>query len=100
MARRSVEWSKGLAQDLKDIRFAQEFIQASMLEGLSLQTILGKVVRAYGVREFSSKTKIPSANILRAVNPKHNPTIGTLNRLLKPFGLELTLGVASKKRVA
>ena len=100
MARRSADWSEGLAKDLKDIRFAQEFVQACIGEGLPLQIVLGKVIRADGVREFSSRTRIPSANILRGVNPKHNPTIGTLNRLLKPFGLELTLGIAARKKVA
>jgi DNA-binding phage protein len=29
--------------------------------------------------------------VLRAINPRHNPTQETLNRLLKPFKLRLSL---------
>jgi len=29
--------------------------------------------------------------VLRAINPRHNPTQDTLNRLLRPFKLRLTL---------
>jgi hypothetical protein len=32
-----------------------------------------------------------SPNVLRAINPRHNPTQDTLNRLLRPFKLRLTL---------
>ena len=38
-----------------------------------------------GVKEFASP------NLLRALNPRHNPTQDTLNRLLKPFRLKLSL---------
>lgn len=30
-------------------------------------------------------------NVLRAINPRYNPTQDTLNRLLKPFRLKLSL---------
>lgn len=32
-----------------------------------------------------------SPNLLRALNARHNPTQDTLNRLLKPFRLKLSL---------
>jgi len=32
-----------------------------------------------------------SSNLLRVISPKHNPTQETLQRLLKPFGLQLSL---------
>jgi DNA-binding phage protein len=32
-----------------------------------------------------------SPNVVRAINPRHNPTQDTLNRLLKPFKLRLSL---------
>ena len=44
-----------------------------------------------GAQEFSKRSKIASPNLLRAINPRHNPTQKTLNRLLKPFGLALTV---------
>ena len=68
-----------------------EFILSAVEEGMSLQQVLGKVIRCYGIKEFSKKVRIPSSNISRAINPKHNPTQKTLNKLLKPFGLKLTV---------
>jgi DNA-binding phage protein len=55
-----------------------------------------------GVREFAAKVGMASANLLRALSPRHNPTQGTLNRLLKPFGLKLSLAPikAPKRRRA
>jgi DNA-binding phage protein len=103
MAKRSVDWNEGLAKDLQDLNFAREFLLASLAEGISVQVVLGKVIRAMGVKEFSKKSKIASPNILRAINPKHNPTQDTLNRLLKPFGLMLTvapIGQGSPKKRA
>ena len=101
MARRSRDWNEGLAKDLRDSVFAREFLLAALEEGVSIQIALGKVVRAYGVKEFSRKTKIASSNLLRAINPRHNPTQDTLNRLLKPFGLMVAvMPIPRKKRVA
>jgi len=91
MARRSKDWNFGLAEDLRDSRFAREFLLASIEEGVSIQIALGKVIRAIGVKEFSAQIGMASPNILRAINPRHNPTQQTLNRLLKPFKLKLTL---------
>ena len=91
MTRRSKDWNKGLAQDLRDPEFAREFLLAAIDEGVSLQHALGKVIRAMGVKEFAAKIKMASPNLLRAINPRHNHTQATTNRLLKPFGLRLSL---------
>jgi len=91
MARRSKDWNVGLAQDLRDIKFARAFLLAAIEEGVSIQIALGKVIRAIGIKEFSEKIGIAGPNILRAINPRHNPTQETLNRLLKPFKLRLSL---------
>lgn len=61
-------------------------------EGVPLQVALGKVIRAMGVKEFLAKVRMASPNLLRAINPRHNPTQETLNRLLKPFRLRLSPG--------
>ena len=91
MTRRSKDWNVGLAQDLRDWKFAREFLLAAIEEGVSIQIALGKVIRAIGIREFSARVKIASPNVVRAINPRHNPTQDTLNRLLKPFRLKLSL---------
>jgi DNA-binding phage protein len=91
VARRSRDWNVGLAQDLRDPGFAREFLLASIDEGVDLQIALGKVIRAMGVKEFATKVHMASPNVLRAINPRHNPTQDTLNRLLRPFRLRLSL---------
>ncbi len=91
MARRSSDWNEGLAQDLKDREFAREFLMAAMDEGVPIQVALGKVIRAMGVKEFAEQVRMASPNVLRAINSKHNPTQVTLNRLLEPFELRLSL---------
>ena len=91
MARRSQDWNEGLAKDLHDPAFAREFLLAAIEEGATIQEALGKVVRAYGVKEFSRKIAIAAPNVLRAINPRHNPTQETLNRMLTPFGLKVSV---------
>jgi DNA-binding phage protein len=91
MARRSRDWNEGLARDLRNREFAREFLLAAMDEGIPIQTALGNVIRAMGVKEFASKVRMASPNVLRAINTRHNPTQETMNRLLKPFRLKLSL---------
>jgi DNA-binding phage protein len=100
MARRTVDWNEGLAQDLRDTKFAQQFILSALDDGLTIQEVLGKVIRSFGVKEFSKKIKIPSSNIIRAIDPKHNPTYETLNKMLKPFGLKVGITPIIKNQAA
>ena len=91
MARRSRDWNEGLAQDLREPEFARDFLLAAMDEGVPIQAALGKVIRAMGVKEFAEQAGMASPNLLRVINPRHNPTQATLNRLLKPLRLRLSL---------
>ena len=100
MARRSGDWNEGLAQDLRDREFAREFLLAAMDEDVPIQIALGKVIRAMGVKEFAGKVRMASPNVLRAISTRHNPTQDTLNRLLKPFRLKLSLARPTGRRVA
>jgi DNA-binding phage protein len=91
MAKRSQDWNKVLSRDLHDPKFAREFLIVAIEEGVPLQAALSKAIKAYCVAEFAKNLKIASPNMLRAVNTKHNPTKETLNELLMPFGLKLTV---------
>ena len=66
--------------------------------GVAAKNALGKVVRALGVKEFAAKVGMESPNLLRAINPRHNPTQATINRLLKPFGLRLSLAPIERSK--
>jgi probable addiction module antidote protein len=98
MARRTKDWNKGLAEDLRNREFAREFLMAAIEEGIPLQHALAKVVRASGVKEFAAKIGMESPNLLRAINPRHNPTQATVNRILNPFGLMLSLAPIQKTK--
>lgn len=98
MARRSRNWNEGLAQDLRDWNVACEFLMAAMDDGVPIQIALGKAIRAMGVKEFAAKVKMAGPNVLRAINPRHNPTQDTMNRLLKPFRLKLSLARIDEPR--
>ena len=98
MARRSRDWNRGLAEDLRNPEFAREFLLAAIEDGVSVQRALGKIVRAMGVQEFAAKVKMASPNVSRAINPRHNPTQDTLNRLLRPFRLRLSLAPLERRR--
>jgi DNA-binding phage protein len=102
MAKKGKDWNEGLAKDLRNFKFAHKFILVAIQEeSMPLQIVLGKVIRAYGVKEFAKLVKMPSSNVLRAINPKHNPTQETLSRLLKPFGLAVTVApIKTGKRAA
>src|SRR6478609_11559223 len=98
MTRRSRDWNEGLAEDLQDPEFARQFLTAAVEEGAPLKLALAKVIRATGVKEFSETVGMPSPNVLRAINPKHNPTQETLERLLKPLGLRIGLPELKHRR--
>lgn len=98
MARRSRDWNKGLAEDLRDDRFARAFLLAAVDEGVPLQQALAKAIRAMGVKEFAAKVGMASPNLLRAIDLRHNPTQATLDRLLRPFGLRLSLATIEKPK--
>jgi probable addiction module antidote protein len=98
MARRTKDWNEGLAKDLQNPEFAREFLLAAVEEGVSLQQALGKVIRSMGVKEFAEKIGMESSNLLRTINPRHNPTQATINRLLAPFDLKLTLAPIGKPK--
>jgi probable addiction module antidote protein len=98
MARRTKDWNEGLAKDLENPEFAREFLLSAVEEGISLQQALGKVIRAMGVKEFAARIGMESPNLLRAINPRHNPTQATIDRLLNPFGLKLSLALIGKTK--
>ena len=91
MVKRSADWNEGLAEDLRDPEFAREFLLAAVEEGVTVQKALGKVIRAMGVKEYAEKAGIASSNVLRAIRAGYNPTQATLDRMLRAFGLKLSV---------
>lgn len=91
MPTRSRDWSELVSEELKDLDYAQGFLSELLNEGDDLQTALGRLIRLYGVKEYAALVKMNPPAVQRAIDPKHNPTKETLERLLEP--LKLGLGV-------
>lgn len=91
MPSRTSDWSESISKDLRDTEFAQIFLLGLLEEGDDLQTALSRLIRNYGVKEYASLVEMEPSAIQRAIDPRHNPTKSTLEKLLAP--LKLTLGV-------
>ena len=89
MPTRSREWNEGMSKELKDLNYARVFLSELLDEGDDLQTALSRLIRLYGVKEYARLVKMESPAVQRAMDPKHNPTKLTLEKLLAPLKLEL-----------
>ena len=98
MARRSRNWTQGLARDLRDPEFARRFILAAVEEGIPLQQAIGKVIRVAGAKEFAAQVRMEYPQLLRAIHPRHSPSQDMINRLLRPFQLKLNLVLLDKHK--
>ena len=101
VARRSKEYDEKKAAHLADPSLVRAHLIGAVSSGAPLKEALGELIRTMGVKEFAEKVGMPSPNVLRAIDPRHNPTQDTLERLLKPFGLRVGLAEireASKRR--
>lgn len=98
MARGSKDWNQGLARDLRNPEFARRFLLAAVEDGIPLQQVMGKVIRAVGVKEFAAKVRMDGPHLLRAIHPRHTPNQDTLNRLLRPFRLKLSIVLLDKHK--
>ena len=101
VARRSKEYDEKKAAHLADPSLVRAQLIGAVSSGAPLKEALGELIRTMGVKEFAEKVGMPSPNVLRAIDPRHNPTQDTLERLLKPFGLRVGLAEireASKRR--
>ena len=85
MPTRSRDWSEFVSKELRDMGFARGFLTELLNEGDDLQTALGRLVRYYGVKEYAELVKMSSPAVQRAIDPEHNPTKETLEKLLAPL---------------
>ncbi len=91
MPKRSKEWNEVLQKELCKPKFARTYIEAALIEGIPLQVVLGQVIRAMGVLEYSKRVGLAASNLHRLLRSKSNPTLGTLQMLLAPLGLQITV---------
>lgn len=90
---RLVPFEETLMAELRDPEDARGYIKAAMEEGLPLEMALADVVRAQGVAKVARRAHLNRPNLIRALRPKSNPTIGTFRRVLQGVGLEIDVRV-------
>ena len=100
MPKRSKDWNEVLARKLQEPKFARKYIEAALAEGLPIQTALAQVIRAMGVVEYARKVKMAPPNLQRILRSKANPTFDTLQRLLAPLGLTVSVVETSHRNAA
>ncbi len=103
MSKRSKNWDEILQKELRKPKFAADYIETSLAEGLSIQSVLAQVICAQGVMEYAEKVGIAPSNLQRILRSKANPTLDTLQKLLAPLGLKLGVmeaSVSGRKRAA
>ena len=92
MPRRSKNWDEALALKLKNPEFAKHYLLALVNdEKLTLKEALRDVIQSYGISEFAEVCGIAQPNLSRALEEGSNPTLSTLEKLLEPFSLSLSV---------
>jgi DNA-binding phage protein len=96
MARRPKEWDEDMFEDLSDPEFTSELVMGLVESGMPIRAAIRDVINGLGIKEFAALVGMASSNLVRAVHPKSNPTLTTIERLLEPLGLRI--GVAYRPR--
>lgn len=85
-----------LIEQLQDSEFAAEYLNAANEDDdpASYLTALRKVVEARGGMAFiAEKAHLSRETLYRTLSNRGNPTIKTLNAVLKAAGLKMEIGV-------
>jgi DNA-binding phage protein len=81
-----------LDRHLEDPEYAREYLLAAVEEGLDIQIALADVLRAVGATRYQQWVKgVDRPNLLRAVRKGSNPTLRTIEKLLRPLRLRLSV---------
>lgn len=92
MAKRSKNWDENLSKKLRNQEFAKHFLLSLITdEKLPLKQALRETIQAYGISEFAELCGVAQPNISRALEDDANPTLTTLEKLLAPFSLSLSV---------
>jgi DNA-binding phage protein len=93
---RSSDYNQMISNDLKNPRYAKGFFLELLLnkdEPMSLEDVLIMVARIMGTTEFADFVGERFQNIDKFIKRKRKPKLVTLNKYLKPFGLETVISV-------
>lgn len=96
-------WDAVVAKQLQtDQVYAKAFVEQLLLDGEDPDEVIRVIVRAYGIKELAQRTHLRPQNIARVLREPAKARDNTLNRLVRPFGLQierqLTFRSAGKAR--
>ena len=91
--RRHPSYDEKLARELRNPRFAADFLLSLMegRDGLDLAEALKHTSRRMGIKEFPKRAKIHPKSVPRMLTSSSLPKIETLDQYLAPFGLKVQL---------
>jgi DNA-binding phage protein len=90
MARKSRDWEEGLSDDLwNEPENRIHFIQALEEEGLSFIEAISRTVSVMGLTRYAEEIGMDKGNLCNALKPEGNPTVGTIERIIGPLGIQL-----------
>ena len=83
--------------------FAAEFLNAVLEDGDQEELMLAmrRMSKAFGgVTKLASKSKLNPNTLYRTLSPRGNPELKSLKALLNAMGMQLTVRLLERKRVA
>lgn len=91
LGRKTRRWDA--ADTLKAKRDIAAYLDAVLADGDPelLKAALGDIARSKGMTEIAHATGLGRANLYKALSPDGNPEFATVARVLKAFGLRLSV---------
>jgi len=97
---RSRPYKVGLNERLKDPVYAVEYLNAARRESRGVELLaLRDVVQAHKVSKIAKDAKLNRETLYRTLSSRGNPTMATLESILKPLGVGWEYRPASRRRV-
>lgn len=101
MAKRSGEYEADLIEQLKDVEFAVEYLNASLEDsddGADERFLMAlrQVAKAHGMTNIAEKSGMARQAMHRALSESGNPELSSLKAVLDAMGLRLAVGQKPK----
>jgi probable addiction module antidote protein len=97
---RSRPYKVGLNERLKNPAYAVEYLNAAKRESRGVELLaLRDVVQAHKVSKIAKDAKLNRETLYRTLSSRGNPTMATLESILKPLGVDWEYRPVSRRRV-
>ena len=100
MSKHNPTYSEYMAEEMRNTKFAQEFILVAVREGDSIEEAVRRAVENAGVKEFSKKSGIDLDYLSSFVRGEKKISQKRLEHCLSVFDLQLTVTRRPRRKVA